>query len=86
MIREGPVEEGAGVTLTGQFFDLGGLSSSAAGDKGNEINVGFPQSNSTTLTDFEIFELFGDLEHTATIPPRKRNLEANLQAAATGAG
>lgn len=42
-------------------------------------------SSSTTPTDSEILELLGDLEDTTNIPPRKRNLEASLQAATTGA-
>lgn len=74
------------VTLTGKFLNLGGPRFLAVEYKDKDNDVGSTQGSSSTPTDPEILELLGDLENTINMPPRKRNLEASLQAAAAGAG
>ena len=81
MIREGPTEE-VEVTLTGQF--LGEANTLAIVGKGKRIDVGHSQNSSSTPTDPEIHKLFddSDVEDTAGVAPKKRNIVASLQAGA----
>ena len=81
VIREGPAEE-VGVTLTGQF--LGGTSADV--DKGKGIEVEQSQNSSDTPTDPEILQLFdeSDVEDTAAMAPKRRNIGASLQGAGGG--
>ena len=88
MIREGPVEERAGVTLTNQSFSgIVAPGTSLAIGKGREVDIrGPPHNNSSTPIDLEILELLGDLEDTANMPQKRKNLGPSLQAGTTGAG
>lgn len=71
------------ITLIGQFLRLKGL---VAEDRGKEVVVGSSQSTSPTPTDPQILELFKGFEDTGSMPPKRRNIWASLQAGTAGAG
>ena len=77
VIREGPVEE-AGVTFTGQVL--------GATNKENAIEVRPSRNSSETPTDPEILKLFddSDVEDTATMAPKRRNISTSLQGGGSG--
>ena len=56
-------------------------------DKGKAVDVGRSQDSSATPTDPEIHRLFddSDIEDTAVMAPKRRNIAASLQAGASEA-